>query len=438
MNYKEFSLNEVAEFQKGFAFKSKDYQSSGKYIVKVSNLTYDSIDLSNCVCIDEQKANDYLKYQLLEGDIIITTVGSWPSNPASVVGKVVNVPKEADNTLLNQNAVRVRAKDNISQQYLYYLLRNVDFKNYIIGTAQGSANQASITQADIKNYVFKLPSKDVQDRVAMFLSTLDAKINVNNNLNQTLESITQETFKHWFVNFEFPNENGEPYKSSGGKFVESELGLIPEGWKVQPISELTNVSIGKTPPRKEKHWFSEDPKDIRWVSIKDMGNSGVYINKASEYLTSEAINKFNVKIIPDNTVILSFKLTIGRIAITIGEMLSNEAIAQFDNTDSVLSTEYLFSYLKNFNFNSLGNTSSIATAINSKIVKAIPVLVPSEEILYELQDVVEPIFSLIKSNILQMENLTELRDTLLPKLMSGEIHIPEAEQEVETCLQKTN
>lgn len=261
---------------------------------------------------------------------------------------------------------------------------------------------------------------------------------LNKKINNTLEQIAQSLFKHWFVDFEFPNENGKPYKSSGGKFVESELGMIPEGWDVQPINKLAQVNIGKTPPRKEKEWFSNNPNDVRWISIKDLGESETYILNTSEYLTSEAIERFNIKRIPNNTVVLSFKLTIGRIAITIGEMLSNEAIAHFLIKNNMLNTPYLYLYLKKFNFDTLGNTSSIATAINSKIVKSIPIMVPEMKIINEFYNIVEPLFNLIKEITVETQTLENLRDTLLPKLMSGEIRIPEAEEAVESCLQKNN
>ena len=102
----------------------------------------------------------------------------------------------------------------------------------------------------------------------------------------------------------------------------SEIGYIPKEWEILSLKEVSNVAIGKTPPRKEQECFSTNPKDIKWVSIKDLGNCGTFIFDTSEYLTKEAINKFNVKIIPKNTVLLSFKLTVGRIAITTEDMVT--------------------------------------------------------------------------------------------------------------------
>lgn len=189
--------------------------------------------------------------------------------------------------------------------------------------------------------------------------------------------------------------------------------------------EYFDISIGKTPPRKEPEWFS-DIDGVKWVSISDMGNCGMYISNSSEYLNPSAIDKFNVKIIPDNTVILSFKLTVGRVAITVGEMTTNEAIAHF-KTDNKNINEYLYCYLKKFNYQTMGSTSSIATAVNSKIIKAMPFIVPTDDEINEFHNVTEPMFNQIKLNQMENARLTRLRDTLLPKLMSGEIDVSKVE-----------
>ena len=190
--------------------------------------------------------------------------------------------------------------------------------------------------------------------------------------------------------------------------------------------EYFDISIGKTPPRKEAQWFSTNPQDVTWVSISDMGTCGLYISSSSEQLTKEAVERHNVKVVPDNTVLLSFKLTVGRIAITNGEMATNEAIAHF-KTDKKEINEYLYCYLKCFNYQTMGSTSSIATAVNSKIIKGMPFVVPTDEELKEFHDFTAPMFSKIKANQIETDNLTLIRDTLLPKLMSGELDVSDIE-----------
>ena len=188
--------------------------------------------------------------------------------------------------------------------------------------------------------------------------------------------------------------------------------------------EYFDIAIGKTPPRKEHQWFTTNPDDVTWVSISDMGSCGTYINRSSEQLTREAVDKFNIRVIPDNTVLLSFKLTVGRIAITHGEMTTNEAIAHF-KTDKPYINEYLYCYLKDFNYQTMGSTSSIATAVNSKIIKAMPFIVPTDNEVAQFHTVAGPIFAQILNNQLESDSLASLRDTLLPKLMSGELDVSE-------------
>ena len=162
-----------------------------------------------------------------------------------------------------------------------------------------------------------------------------------------------------------------------------------------------------------------DSLDTPWVSIADMGKCSIYIDKTSEYLTQEAVSKYNVKIVPANTVILSFKLTVGRLAITSKPMATNEAIAHFktDNSDIV---EYLYCYLKTFKYKSLVSTSSIATAFNSKIVKAIPFNIPNKDLLEKFNKGAKLLFQMIRANHFEINSLNNLKNTLLPKLMLEE------------------
>ena len=186
--------------------------------------------------------------------------------------------------------------------------------------------------------------------------------------------------------------------------------------------EYFDIAIGKTPPRKEHQWFTTDPSDVTWVSISDMGNCDTFIRRSSEQLTQKAVDKFNIRVIPSNTVLLSFKLTVGRIAISYGEMTTNEAIAHF-KTDKAFINEYLYCYLKDFNYQTLGSTSSIATAVNSKIIKAMPFIIPTDDEISRFHTIVDPIFKQILNNQLENDSLAEMRGALLPRLMSGELDV---------------
>ena len=213
----------------------------------------------------------------------------------------------------------------------------------------------------------------------------------------------------------------ELYDLFPSSFADSPLGPIPSGWEVKKVQEIADIAIGRTPPRKETKWFSTDSTDTTWISIKDLGNCGVFIGDSSEYLTEDAVSKFKIPMIPTKTVVLSFKLTVGRVAITMKEMCSNEAIAQFK--DAMVPVEYLYLLLKHINFSLLGSTSSIATAINSNTIKNMNVLIADSVLLSAFKERTQNLFDKIEINLKQIQTLTELRDTLLPRLISGKIRV---------------
>ena len=216
--------------------------------------------------------------------------------------------------------------------------------------------------------------------------------------------MAQAIFKSWFVDF-------EPF-----------CGEMPAAWVNGKAEDFFEIAIGKTPPRKEPEWFTTNPQDVVWVSISDMGSCGMFISDSSEYLTAESVERFNVKIVPSGTVLLSFKLTVGRVAITDGEMTTNEAIAHFKQANNV-TLEYLYCYLKAFDYQSLGNTSSIATAVNSKTIKAMPFVMPDEKVLADFHATTAPLFEQVRTKLAENARLAALRDALLPRLMSGELSV---------------
>jgi len=418
--WREVKLEDIIEIEMGQSPKSEFYNQTGEGLPFLQgNRTFgDKYPYFDTYCTENKKIAN-------KNDVIM-----------SVRAPVGDLNIAQTQISLGRGVCAMRLKGEQNSNYLFYLMKHniKEMINRESGTVFGSVNKKDILGLDVKITNNKLEQK----AIAHILSTLDDKIEVNNQINKTLENMAQAIFKQWFVDFEFPNEDGEPYKSSGGEMVESELGMIPKGWEVKKSSDIANINIGKTPPRKEKECFTLDPDDYKWISIKDLGNSGAYIFDSSEYLTKESIEKYNVKVVPDNTVVLSFKLTVGRVSITCGQMTTNEAIAHFNlSNKSKITTEYLYLYLKSFDlylylksfdYGKLGNTSSIANAVNSKIIKAMPIIVPDNKTIKTFSEVMESVFSKIKYTIKQSDKLIEIRDTLLPKLMSGEIRVPMDEE----------
>ncbi|HDL3246182.1 TPA: restriction endonuclease subunit S, partial [Mannheimia haemolytica] len=375
------------------------------------------------------------KYILQPNDLIVTMTDL--SKQADTLGYPALVPNISGKKMLhNQRIGLVEFLDNeLDKEYLYFLMRTKEYRHQILSTATG-ATVHHTSPSKILDFEFEKPDLQTQKLIAQYLMILEEKIQLNTQTNQTLEAIAQAIFKSWFVDFDPVRAKAQAIldgKTSdeanlsamavfSGKAIEdlsqteyqelweiadafpSEFGDegLPIGWKFNQADNLFDVGIGKTPPRKESEWFSDNANDTEWISIKDMGNQGLFITESSEYLKVEAVDKFNIKRIPENTVILSFKLTVGRVSITTKETTTNEAIAHFKiPSSSNLSSEFLYCYLKNFDFNNLGSTSSIATAVNSKMIKEMEILEPSDLVINHFNEYIEGIFNKIKENIIQ-------------------------------------
>ena len=310
------------------------------------------------------------------------------------------------------DVICLRASDKINSHFLFYQLCQDSFFSYVMQGAKGTKMPRG-DRNQILQWPINIPSFFEQNKIVSILKSLDDKIEVNRRINENLEQQAQALFKSWFVDF-------EPFKDQ--PFVESELGMIPQGWRVQEAQEVFSINIGKTPPRKESEWFSESNEDNVWVSIADMGSCGTFISDSSEYLTDEAVKRFNIQIVEKDSILLSFKLTVGRVAIADTRLTTNEAIARFILPEKSYR-EFLYLYLKQYKYGNLGSTSSIATAVNSKTIKGMKLLIPNAEMIERFSNNTSPLFEQIRTIQQESRRLAELRDTLLPRLMSGELKV---------------
>ena len=370
--------------------KTSDYVSSGVPFIMANNLSNGKVDYDNCAFISEQQATTLRKGFAHPGDVLLTH--------KATIGRTAIVGDEYDTIILTPQVTYYRVKHGISNRYLKYYFDSSEFQQTLSNWAGSGSTRAYLGITAQRKLPIVLPPMETQEKIAGLCGALDEKIYLNNAINNNLLEQVLTLYRNRFVD------------------------TVNNERRICRADEYFDISIGKTPPRKEPQWFSTNPQDVTWVSISDMGTCGLYIGSSSEQLTKEAVDRHNVKIVPDNTVLLSFKLTVGRIAITNGEMTTNEAIAHF-KTDKKEINEYLYCYLKCFNYQTMGSTSSIATAVNSKIIKGMPFVVPTDDELIDFHSVAAPMFAKIKANQTESEKLTAVRDTLLPKLMSGELDV---------------
>ncbi len=407
-DWKEYKLEEITKRVKvGYVGSCEhaycEFSDNAVPMIRTTNLSSYGLDYSNLKYVTREFHDSNVKSQLHYGDILIARHGD--NGKASIY----NSHEEA-NCL---NVVVIEADENkVPSLFIKYLFDSPYIKNQIQSSVVGSVQNVVNTKT-IANLVVNIPDRVTQDRIVSVLNTLDKKIECNRRINENLEQQAQALFKSWFVDF-------EPFKDQ--PFVESELGMIPQKWRVQEAQEVFSINIGKTPPRKESEWFTVSSEDNVWVSIADMGSCGTFISDSSEYLTDEAVKRFNIQMVEKDSILLSFKLTVGRVAIADTRLTTNEAIARFILPEKSYR-EFLYLYLKQYKYGNLGSTSSIATAVNSKTIKGMKLLIPNAEVIERFNENTRPLFEQIRTIQQESRRLAELRDALLPKLMSGELKV---------------
>ncbi|NOU84242.1 hypothetical protein GC102_00355 [Paenibacillus sp. LMG 31460] len=432
--WKEVKLGEVADVLSGFAFKSNDFVDEGIPVVKIKNIVPPIIDLTDVQYVTEELFIERNKYALNYNDILISMTGSNVNQIASAVGKIGRVKLSNVRLLLNQRVGKlfITDTDSCDHDFLYYYLIQDEVRYNLAASAGGSANQANISPNQIKNIDLMLPSLDEQKVIATLLSSLDDKIILNNRMNKVLELMAQAIFKQWFVDFEFPNENCEPYKSSSGEmeWCEEFGKQIPKGWKYGELDELCEITSSKR------------------IFMSDYENHGVPF-----FRSKEIIEKFKGNLISTELFISENKFNEikekhgspkqGDILLTsVGTLgvpylvkeerfyFKDGNLTWFRNFNKPFFSKFIYYWLlfgdgkKQIDSITIGSTQK---AITIQGLKKMKIIIPSNYILENYEKLISSIRLKYEVNIALNARLSSLRDTLLPKLMSGELDVSDIE-----------
>lgn len=362
------------------------YIDEGTALIRSQNVYDHHFKTDGLVFIPEETAHSMRGVTVCEGDILINITGD------SILRTTI-VPNDVLPARVNQHVAIVRVDESMCPHFVQKWLSSDLMKKYMLNHSSGGTRKA-ITKGHLESFLIPTPDLKVQQRIAHILVALDGKIESNQRIIEIIDALTLAFYE---------------------TFIEDVPG------QHQRLEEHFGVIIGRTPPRKEKEWFGSPGQQlVDWASIKDMGSATTFLTKTAEALTPEAVSTFRVPGANFGDILISFKLTVGRVAIAASYMCTNEAIATV-HIDDPIWREYTYLYLKTFNYASLGNTSSIATAVNSKTIKAMPFFAPTESFVRSFHDKVKPLFDLSLSMERQNEKLTRLRNSLLPELLSGRI-----------------
>ncbi len=295
-------------------------------------------------------------------------------------------------------------------RFLFYAL--LAYRSKLISLASGAAQQ-NLNQDIIKNFELPFPYLPEQRAIAKVLSDLDAKIELNREMNATLEKMAEALFKHWFVDFEFPNEKGKPYKSSGGEMVKSELGMIPEGWKIGTLGEICEITMGQSPPGET---YNKTGAGLPFYQgISDFG-----FRSPSRRVYCTAPTRFA----EEGDVLLSVRAPVGSLNVAEERCAIGRGVAALRSKGKPQKYIYYLLRATQSGWNKFEAEGTVFGSVGKSDVHGFKVVLPPEHLRERFGSFVEPVDRQITINEKKSHNLAAVRDSLLPKLMSGQIRVP--------------
>lgn len=412
--WKEYILGQLVELKNGVAFKSSEFVEHGVPVIKIKNVKPNRILLEDLSYVSQESSLNKKCFDVLPSDILITMTGNRKDGgPDSWVGKVA-LFNFTGKFLLNQRVSAIRVKDNslVDHVFLSYLLSGWDTQLYFVNHSNSSGGQANISPDIVYNYAVSLPPLTVQYKISSILKSLDDKIENNRRINENLEQQAQALFKSWFVDF-------EPFKD--GEFVESELGMIPKDWRVEILGDVCKCILGGTPSRnKEEYWNG----NIAWINSGEVNEFRIV--KPSECITEEGLKHSATKLLPKKTTVLAITgATLGQVSLLEIDSCANQSVIGVLESDNI---PYEFIYpLINVKITELCShmTGGAQQHINKNNVEQLNIVLPAENVMTEYKEKTKSIYSQITNCCFESRRLAELRDTLLPRLMSGELKVDE-------------
>lgn len=416
MELKKYKLADIADFNKSSISKSETF----KEIIYLDTSSITENVVSGTVIMNTKEAPSRAQRKVTNNTIIYSTV-----RPRLKHYGILSLPQ--NNFIVSTGFTTIDIKDlykdKIDPRYLYLLLTQPTITDYIGNIADTAVSAyPSINPSDLSSLCFMFPDHAIQKTIADIWNNYDRKIELNRAINQNLEAMAKQLYDYWFVQFDFPNEEGKPYKSSGGAMVWNEelKREIPQGW--------SNMSIGDYAPCKSGYAFKSKDFGDKGLSVIKIGN--IQENYTLDMTDSQCIDLFNKTLFLAkryDLVIAMTGATIGKFAISQSNYWVNQRVGRFDLGDRpLLRLGFLFNSLKQEYFREQVFQIACGCAqpnISAEQIDSISILKPNDVILNQFNKLCEPLLELQSENYLQIEELTKQRDELLPLLMSGQVSV---------------
>lgn len=406
---KKVRLGEIASFQTGpfgTQFRASEYSIMGTPVINVKNIGYGNLILNDLDYVPDSVCSRLSNHLLKEGDIVFGRKGS--------VDRHCYIKEENDNWMQGSDCIRVRLSNEVNARYISYYLMLDRVKKQINNASIGST-MASINTDILKTVEIVLPCLEKQNLIVDVLSKIDEKIENNNRVNSELESMAKTIYDYWFLQFDFPDENGRPYKSSGGKMVWNEelKREIPEGWRVGNLYDIADFVNGLAC---QKFRPVSGDKKLPVVKIAEMHDG---ITSSTEFVRDDISEK---NIISDGDILFSWSATLETMIWTGGKAGLNQHI--FKVIPKNYTKYYVYMQLSAYiiNFVKMAETRKTTMGhITTDHIKQSKIILPPKNIVLRYSDIVDDVFSKIIFNNEGNREMTSMRDFLLPLLMNGQV-----------------
>lgn len=399
-------LNEGASVFSGFAFKSNDFSDEGIPIVKIKNIQNKSVDLKEVQYFPLDKVNNkHKKFFLKNNDVLIAMTGQGS------LGRVGRINLESNEyVLLNQRVGKfVVDEKNLHLNYLYHVISSDMYEKILFDRGTGSG-QPNLSPEIILGTEIPMPNLTIQKKISSILDNINSKITLNKKINKNLDELCHSLFKYYFIDF-------IPFCDDD--FIDSDIGEIPKEWSITTVGNILDCKLGGTPSRSnESYWGGS----IAWINSGKVNDFRII--EPSEYITEKGLKKSATKLLPAKTTVIAITgATLGQISLLEIDSCANQSVIGIIPNINY-PYEFVYPLISSILIDLLKHqTGGAQQHINKNNVESFKIICPPAEIISEYKTIVSPIYSKISDNCFEIEKLQKLRDTLLPKLMSGEIDV---------------
>ena len=397
----------------------ESYKDKGISLIRSQNVLDYKLSYNGLAFIDEYQARELENVKVEEKDILLNITGDS-------VARACMVPYNVLPARVNQHVSIIRVNQKfVDPNFILYYLLNPKFKKYMLKIASDGGTRNALTKGDIENFCIKLPKLSEQTKISNVLSRFDKRISLLRRENETLEGVAQVLFKRWFVEFEFPNEEGKPYKSAGGKMTPSPLGKIPTHFKVAKVGTELEILGGGTPSTIEPSYWENG--NINWYTPSDLTSSNMLFSLGSEKNISEkGLNNSSARLFPEYSLMMTSRATIGEIAINIEKACTNQGFIVL-----VPNENYPIYFLHGWLLKQLNMIKRLASGstfpeMSRSEFKNLDIIKVPKRTMKLFSCLVEPIYKKIENNIKESRSLTLIREGVLPELMGGRIRVGDA------------